>query len=94
MTILGHNVVMKRAKVSELKAHLSSYLSDVRSGDTVIVCERTIPIAQLSPLPENAEDLRIREPEKPIRELAKIRPVRMRKKLDVNRLLRETRGKS
>ena len=85
---------MKRAKVSELKAHLSSYLSGVRSGDTVIVCERATPIAQLSPLPENAEELKIREPAKPIRELAKVHPVRMRKKLDVNRLLRETRGKS
>ena len=87
-------MVMKSAKVSELKAHLSSYLSDVRSGETVIVCERAIPIAQLSPLPENAADLKIREPQKPIRELAKIRPVSMRRKLDVNRLLRETRGES
>ena len=32
-------------------------------------------------------------PEKPIRELVRVRPVRMRKKLDVSRLLRETRGK-
>ena len=93
VTILGHNIVMKRAKISELKARLSSYLSDVRSGETIIVCERATPIAQLSPLPEIADDLKIREPERPIRELTKIRSVHIRKKMDVNKLLRETRGK-
>jgi prevent-host-death family protein len=92
MTIYGHNMVMKRAKVSELKARLSSYLAEVRSGDTVIVCERATPIARLVPLQEDTDELKIREAGKPIRRLTKVRPVRLRKKVDVDRLLRETRG--
>lgn len=85
-------MVMKTAKVSELKARLSSYLADVRSGDTVIVCERATPIAQLVPLDENDELLEIREAIRPLRELVKIRPVRLRKGIDVDGLLREMRG--
>lgn len=92
MTIYGHNMVMKRAKVSELKARLSSYLAEVRSGDTVIVCERATPIARLVPLEEDADKLKIREAGKSIRRLTKVRPVRLRKKVDVDRLLREMRG--
>lgn len=41
---------MKSAKVSELKAHLSAYLAEVRRGETVIVCNRNTPIARLVPL--------------------------------------------
>lgn len=38
---------MRRAKVSELKARLSSYLADVRGGESVLVCDRNTPIARL-----------------------------------------------
>ena len=94
MTIYSHDMVMKRANVSQLKARLSSYLADVRSGDTVIVCERATPIAQLTPLAADAEELIIREAVKPIRSLKKIRPVRMKRKTDVDKLLTEMRGES
>ncbi len=85
-------MVMKKAKISELKARLSSYLADVRSGESVIVCERATPIARLVPLEEDAEGLEIREAARPLPKLAKIRPVRLRKRIDVDRLLREMRG--
>ena len=83
---------MKRAKVSELKARLSAYLAQVRNGDTVIVCDRVTPIAQLVQIGQSAENLIIREASRPIAELFKVRAVRMRKKVNVDRLLRETRG--
>jgi prevent-host-death family protein len=92
MTIYGHNMVMKKAKVSELKARLSSYLAEVRGGDTLIVCDRATPIARLVPFEGEAEEFKIRESRKSISRLTRIRPVRLRKKADVDKLLRETRG--
>lgn len=82
---------MKRAKISELKARLSSYLARVRAGETVIVCDRATPIAQLAPLREDSNGVQIREAAKSISELD-VRPVRLRKKADIDRLLRQLRG--
>ena len=78
---------MKRAKVSELKAHLSSYLADVRSGATVLVCDRNTPIARLVPEGE-LPDVPIREPTLPLAELRRMRGVRPRGPIDVTELLR------
>jgi prevent-host-death family protein len=83
---------MKKAKVSELKSRLSSYLAEVKQGDTVVVCERQTPIARLVPLVEEKRDLKVREARRPIGKLGKIRPVRLRKKIDPDKLLREMRG--
>src|SRR3989337_3055866 len=41
---------MKKAKIAELKNHLSRYLDHVRSGETVLVLDRDQPIAQIVPL--------------------------------------------
>jgi prevent-host-death family protein len=82
---------MKKAKVSELKARLCSYLAEVKQGDTVVVCERQTPIARLVPFAEEDPDFRVRKAGQPILKLGKIRPVRLRKKVDVGRILRETR---
>ena len=79
---------MKRAKVSELKAHLSSYLADVRGGATVVVCDRNTPIARLVPS-DDAPDVAIREPTRPLAELRRIRGVRPRGPIDVTGLLRQ-----
>ena len=92
MTIYGHNKVMKKAKVSELKARLSSYLAEVRSGGTLIVCERTTPVARIVPFEEDADDFRVRDACKSVGELARVRAVRLRKNVDLNKILRETRG--
>ena len=53
---------MKTAKVSELKAKLSAYLSEVRGGGTVIVYDRNTPIARLVPFQEEPDDIVIVEP--------------------------------
>ena len=78
---------MKRAKVSELKARLSSYLADVRSGATVVVCDRNTPIARLVPSDETP-DVHIREPTRPLAELRRLRGVRPHGPIDVTELLR------
>ena len=83
---------MNKAKISELKARLSSYLAEVRGGDTVIVCERATPIARIVPFEGDAEEFKIAESREPIGKLTSIRPVRLRKKADLNKMLDETRG--
>ena len=41
---------MKRVAISELKASLSEWLSGVKSGEELIVTDRGIPVARLSPV--------------------------------------------
>jgi prevent-host-death family protein len=93
MTISGHNESMKKAKISELKARLSSYLADVRKGDILVVCDRATPIAQLVPMDKEAGNPKILEAIKPLAELEEIRPVRLRKKIDIGKILSEARGR-
>jgi prevent-host-death family protein len=83
---------MKKAKISELKAKLSSYLAEVRKGDTLIVCDRATPIAWVVPIEGNAGELKVSEPDKSISGLKEIHPVRLRRKLDAIKILEETRG--
>lgn len=83
---------MKRAKISELKARLSEYLAGVRAGDPVIVCDRSIPVARLVPFSEEPlDDIQVEEPTAPLASLRKIQPIRLRRRVDVIRLLRESR---
>ena len=67
---------MKRAKVSEFKTHLSSYLAEVRGGASIIVCDRNTPIARLGPYDEG-HGLLIRDALRPISDLRKIRGVKV-----------------
>jgi prevent-host-death family protein len=39
-----------RANVAQLKAHLSEYLRQVKSGHEVVITERGVPVARLTPL--------------------------------------------
>jgi prevent-host-death family protein len=92
VTISGQDKVMKRAKVSELKSRLSSYLAEVRSGETVIVCDRATPIARLVPFEQEMEAVKIRESGRPMSELSRIRSVRLRKRINADEILRQVRG--
>jgi len=83
---------MKRVKISDLKAHLSQYLQEVRDGETIVVCDRERPVAQLGPL-ENAEPILVirgsQDPEG-MRKLLEERPPPMLG-FDVVDMLREDR---
>ena len=83
---------MKAAKVSELKSRLSAYLAEVRKGSTVIVYDRNTPIARLVPFDEEQDDLTILEASAPVSDLKKIKGVRPKKPIDVNKLLRDLRS--
>ena len=82
---------MKTVMVSELKAHLSAYLAEVRKGETVIVCDRSTPVARLSPFEESIDGLRIDEPTSSSASLRKLKPVPVRRRVDVVRILRDGR---
>ena len=82
---------MKQTNVSGVKARLSECLAAVRDGETVVVHDRRTPIARLVPFNAGSDDLSISEPAQPIRELATRKPVRLRKRVDVVHLLRDSR---
>lgn len=46
---------MKTVSVSELKAHLSRYLREVRRGGEVQILDRGVPVARLAGLPAGNE---------------------------------------
>jgi prevent-host-death family protein len=83
---------MKQVKVSELKAKLSAYLTEVRNGETVVVCDRNTPIARIVRVDQPADDGFEIEPARGrlpgLRELPK---VRLRRTVDVVAILRESR---
>ena len=92
MTRHGHHMVMKRAMVSELKTHLSAYLADVRRGRSIVVCDRSTPIARLVPYePDEDDGFQVVPASRPVTQLGKIRAVRPKRPIDVVRLLREDR---
>ncbi len=94
MTSYSRHVTMKSVTVSELKAHLSAYLTEVRGGEVVVVCDRKTPIARLVPLEESHDALVISEPVGgDIRELRDMKSIRLSKKLDDVKLLREDRDR-
>ena len=50
MTIIW---LMLRVNVHEAKAHLSQYLDAVEKGETVVICNRNVPVAELRALPRS-----------------------------------------
>ena len=84
---------MKEVKIAELKAHFSAHLSAVRKGETIIVCDRSTPIARLTPIKQaQDDDLSLEEAMDPPSEARKIKPVRRLKSVDVDRVLAELRA--
>lgn len=83
---------MKKAMVSELKTHLSSYLAEVRRGHSIVVCDRTTPIARLVPYePDEDDGFEVVPASLPVRDIRNLQAVRPKRPVDVVRLLREDR---
>lgn len=47
---------MKTANIADFKKHLSAFLDDVEKGETVKICRRNIPIAQLTSIPNQQQN--------------------------------------
>jgi prevent-host-death family protein len=53
------DLVMRRIKIADLKANLSSVLHDVEAGEALEVVHRDRPVARLMPLEERASGKRM-----------------------------------
>ena len=82
---------MTRAKVSDLKARLSAYLAEVRGGGEVLVYDRATPIARLVPFEEERDDIQLIAELSPPATLKRLKGVRPRKSINVDKLLTELR---
>ena len=52
MVRLGSNILgMLKINIAEAKARLSTYLESVERGETVVLCRRNVPIAEIRGLP-------------------------------------------
>ena len=49
---------MIRINIAEAKAHFSRYIESVERGETVTVCPRNVPGAEIRPLPQPPRDPR------------------------------------
>ena len=50
---LNYDQAMYKVNISDAKAHFSRHLERVESGETVLVCRRNVPIAELRPVPRS-----------------------------------------
>ena len=82
---------MTRAKVSELKARLSAYLAEVRRGGEVHVYDRATPIARLVPFAAERDDLHLIGASLPPTALKRLKGIRPRKRINVDKLLADLR---
>ncbi len=48
--MLTYIITMINLNINEIKTHLSSYLARVSNGETVIICKRNVPIAEIKPI--------------------------------------------
>ncbi|OGQ82504.1 MAG: prevent-host-death protein [Deltaproteobacteria bacterium RIFCSPLOWO2_12_FULL_60_19] len=49
---------MIRLNIHEAKTHLSRYLGKLARGETILLCKRNIPIAEIRPLPQRRKSKR------------------------------------
>ncbi|HUJ14568.1 MAG TPA: type II toxin-antitoxin system Phd/YefM family antitoxin [Thermoanaerobaculia bacterium] len=83
--------MMKRVKISELKAHLSKYLRHVRKGNAVEVYDRETLVARMVPADEIAPGLIVRRGKGRLQDVRL--PPPLDPKIDAVALLREDRDR-
>jgi antitoxin (DNA-binding transcriptional repressor) of toxin-antitoxin stability system len=44
-------MIMIKLNIHEAKTHLSEYLTKLEEGETILLCRRNTPIAEIRPLP-------------------------------------------
>jgi prevent-host-death family protein len=47
-----------RINITEAKSHFSKYLRRAKKGETIILCERNLPIAEIRPINPEIRQLR------------------------------------
>ena len=56
--LLVYKKVMIKLNIHEAKTHLSRYLGKLARGETILLCKRNIPIAEIRPLPSDRKTKR------------------------------------
>jgi prevent-host-death family protein len=94
---------MKTASISEAKNRLSAYLDMVRRGESILITDRGRPVARLAPLEPGSRE----QADSRLAELARLgiirlplklppkhlpKPIKLRKRLDVEQVVAEERG--
>ena len=59
---MGYNMTMMKVNVAQAKAKMSELLRRVKSGETVIISERNVPVAELRPITKEAPRERSLDP--------------------------------
>jgi antitoxin (DNA-binding transcriptional repressor) of toxin-antitoxin stability system len=49
---------MIKLNIHEAKTHLSAYLAKLEEGETILLCKRNVPIAEIRPLPRKPKEPR------------------------------------
>ena len=49
--LMTYSLGMIKVNIADAKTHLSRYLDIVARGETVVVCRRNVPIAEIRPIP-------------------------------------------
>jgi len=55
---MSYDLTMLKVNIADAKTHLSRYLDLVAKGETVVVCRRNVPIAEIRPVPRASVDER------------------------------------
>ncbi len=48
--MVTYNRTMISLNINEIKTHFSRFIAKVSNGETVIVCKRNVPIAEIKPI--------------------------------------------
>jgi antitoxin (DNA-binding transcriptional repressor) of toxin-antitoxin stability system len=48
---MTNNKPMKKLNIYEAKTHLSKYLAELQPGETIVLCKRNTPVAEIRALP-------------------------------------------
>ena len=54
----GQKKTMIKLNIHEAKTHISHYLEKLAQGETILLCKRNIPIAEIRPLPQHRKTKR------------------------------------
>lgn len=49
---------MNKINIADARAHLSRYLARVEAGETITLCRRNVPVAEIRPLHTESAELR------------------------------------
>jgi prevent-host-death family protein len=83
-------------KIADFKSHLSEHLRRVRLGHEVVIKDRETPIARVVPYQTKGEELLVRPPTRPLKDLRRLPGVKAKKLKpgDLDRALRATKSDS